>query len=229
MNTITAMLAALPQELLEKVSHRLLYTSIRTKIAMMMRGQEPREMARWHICKPDPLKITNYLCLLRIHKYTVSIPCSENFLHHACQDGNLAMVQLQHKLGADLCAYRGRIFLNACRYGHTEIIRMLMAVLTVDDIRARDNLAFRYACYYGRTEIVRMLMDVLTVDDMRASDNYAFCNACINGHTEIVQMLMQTLTVSDMRAWDGTAFRNAWTNSHTKIVEMLKKVIPPNP
>jgi len=78
-------------------------------------------------------------------------------------------------LGWMTCAQKTiGLFALACFRGHLKIVEFLSHFLTVDDMCANNNEAFRIACHYEHLKIVEFLSPFLTVNDMRAENNEAF-------------------------------------------------------
>jgi len=72
-------------------------------------------------------------------------------LHGAVSAGDLCLVRLLIEHGEII---DDKSFQTACKRGHTEIVRLLLA------LGARENEALRIACRNGHTEIMRLLLDL---------------------------------------------------------------------
>ena len=120
--------------------------------------------------------------------------------------------------GADVTFSYNSALRLAARYGHTEIIKLLMAFDEVD-VTTNDNGALKLAAYCGYTEIIKLLMTRGEVD-ITAEDNCALRVAAQNGHTEIVKLLMARNEI-DVTVENNEALRKAAQNGHTEIVKLL--------
>ena len=152
------------------------------------------------------------------HEHKFIILCSRNNVQELRKWVALRAPIFKNKTILKLC------FQDACKDGRVHIVRLLFRFfLSVDDMRANNNTAFRYACFYGHFVIVELLSRFLTVNDMRAENNYAFRWVCYNGHFKIVKFLSRFLTVDDMRANNNEAFQKAYIHGHIAIVEFLSR------
>lgn len=79
------------------------------------------------------------------------------------------------------------VFLNACIYGHTEVVRLLLADPTINPGH-QDSLSLQYACERGHIEIVKLLLQSGKVNKAANNDG-PFRVALVNKHINIVKIL----------------------------------------
>ncbi len=116
-------------------------------------------------------------------------------------------------------------FYEFCRKGNLDKIKKLN--LNLDDIRSKDNLAFRWASCNGHLEVVKFLINKgLTLQDIRGQNNEAFRMASLYGYLEVVKYLIDKgLTLKDIRSRDNDALRRASRNRHIKVVKYVEETI----
>lgn len=76
--------------------------------------------------------------------------------------------------------------LNACKYGHVEVVRLLLADPRTNP-GARESLSLQWACENGHTEIVKLLLASGKVNP-EAENGYPFRIALRNRHLDIVKL-----------------------------------------
>ena len=83
---------------------------------------------------------------------------------------------------------RYNVLLNACIYGHTEVVRLLLADPTVHP-GDQESLSLQYACEQGHVEIVKLLLQSGKVDK-EVKKGHPLRLALRNKHIEIVKILV---------------------------------------
>jgi ankyrin repeat protein len=106
----------------------------------------------------------------------------------------------------------------AARYGHIEIVKILLADKRADP-SAYNNYAILFASEYGHIEVVKQLLNDKRVDPSE-NNNYAIRLAARNGHTEIVKMLLADKRV-DPSDHNNYVIKLAAQNGHIEIVKIL--------
>ena len=117
-------------------------------------------------------------------------------------------------------------FIEACYFGHTEIISSLLQDRRID-VNKGDTYGktgFIYACY-GRTEIVRLLLKDTRVDVNKGDTNgiTGFIHACADGARRIVTSLLED-SHTDVNKGDSdgvTGFIYACSSGCRDIVSLL--------
>ncbi len=110
---------------------------------------------------------------------------------------------------------------GAASYGHTEIIKELIAAGADVNVKNNDGeTALMSAAIGGRTEVVKIL--IIAKADVNAQDNKgetALIEAAYCGHTEVVKMLLRAGAKHGKTALDCIR-----TLGNKEIIELLKKV-----
>ena len=122
----------------------------------------------------------------------------------------------------------GTFLLYASRYGHTEIVEILIKKgVNVNFKNNERNTALMYASRKGYTKIVEALLTVegVNVNFKNNERNTALMYASRKGYTKIVEALL-TIEGVDVNAKSkyyagGTALMRAIENGHTEIVKAL--------
>ena len=82
----------------------------------------------------------------------------------------------------------------ACRYGHFEIVKLLLNDNRIDINQAKNDGAtpFYIACQEGHVEIVKLLLNDKSVDINKVTNEGTtpFYIACCKGHIEVVKLLL---------------------------------------
>ncbi|KAJ3284904.1 hypothetical protein HDU76_008209, partial [Blyttiomyces sp. JEL0837] len=115
-------------------------------------------------------------------------------------------------------ALNNEAFRYACKNGHVEIVKMLLATGGVN-AAVDNNIAIRHAAMSGDLEIVKLLLEVEGVD-AGALGNKAIISAAKNGHLEVVKLLMKAKGV-DVNADNRMPLRSACKGEHLEIVRLL--------
>lgn len=113
---------------------------------------------------------------------------SENLLITSSQKGNLLMVKVPLKDGADI-HYNSDIALRgACSRGHLKVVQCLVEARA--DIHAKNEEALLLACHEGYLPVVQFLIEKGV--DIHAQNEKALIWACSQGHLHIVKYLVGT-------------------------------------
>ncbi len=122
----------------------------------------------------------------------------DNF-YEFCRKGNLDKIKKLNFTLEDIRSNDALIWAS-CN-GHFEVVKYLINKgLTLEDIRAQDNCAFRMASLYGYLEVVKYLIDNgLTLKDIRSRNNDAFRWASRNRHIELVKYLEETIKILEAK------------------------------
>ena len=137
--------------------------------------------------------------------------------------------------------WRGNEF-DACRLGHTEIVKVLFrdSKVNVENwnmprrtrvSKDRNLTPFLVACRNGHKDVVQLLLDhseskSIDLNVKAAEGTNGFMFACLNGHTDVVQLL---LDYSERQAielngnWEMTSFMCACLGGHQDVVKLLLK------
>lgn len=135
-------------------------------------------------------------------------------------------------------------FLLAAESGHAHVLQYFKewrdpsgSQLTLQDVRARNNLAFSLAASYGHVQVLQFFKEWrdpdgsrLTIQDVRDDSNNALLMAARNGHLNVCQFLKNWgtdptdgsgLTLDDLSTFHNYALRKARNYGHTKVVKFL--------
>jgi ankyrin repeat protein len=118
----------------------------------------------------------------------------------------------------DPSAKNNRVIIIASKYGHHEIVKILLQDPRVDPSDV-DNMAIRIASDNGQINIVKLLLQDSRVDPS-ANDNAAIRCASNNGHINVVKLLLQDSRV-DPSADNNEAIRTSSRYGHYEIVKLL--------
>jgi hypothetical protein len=88
-----------------------------------------------------------------------------------------------------------------------------------EEIRARNDHAFRYACARGQEDVARRLYSLGDID-IHADDDCAIRWACEKNHGDIARWLHYDLG-ANVHAGNEYAFRNACKNGHEALARWL--------
>jgi hypothetical protein len=99
----------------------------------------------------------------------------------------------------------------AARYGHTEIVKLLVSVTNP---KIHNSYILRNAACHGHIEVVKLLLPLSNLE----MNNIALKYATYNGHTEIVKLL---IPVSDPKSYDNIALVWAVERGYTDIIKLL--------
>jgi ankyrin repeat protein len=116
------------------------------------------------------------------------------------------------------------IFYFAISRGHTEIVKLLLAIPAVEaQTYARKNAALRNAASYGNPEVVKLLLAIPAVAaNAHANENEALRNAASYGNPEVVKLLLAIPAVAaNAHANENAALREAASFGHTEVVKLL--------
>ena len=90
-------------------------------------------------------------------------------------------------------ADRGCAFIEACKHGHLEVVKLLLEPSQERSGQrvnpgARQSLGFLMACDFGHTEIVKFLLTDVRVDP--SARPLCLISACKRGYLDIVSILL---------------------------------------
>src|SRR3990172_6985980 len=111
----------------------------------------------------ETLAISTSTLLKKISKVLAKVVKSEKPMVNAILSKNVDVVSVLIKAGYDPTINNNYSIRLAVRYGHTEIVRLLLQDLRVDPA-VDNNYAIRIASSEGHTEIVRLLLQDPRVD-----------------------------------------------------------------
>lgn len=123
----------------------------------------------------------------------------EQLLWEACTDGNLELAKELTKDGTVNVNWIGEDkkdspLHRACRFGHLEIVRVLLAHPKIDVNLGNwgEASAFYLACQEGHLEVVRLLLGDPRVEPTKAGDeeDTPLYIASQNGHVKVVSLLL---------------------------------------
>ena len=179
------------------------------------------------------------------YDYMIDYARRHRRLHYAAEKGHVKLMELLFFTDVDINegdAYDTTPFIEACRFGQTEIMNLMITASNkyCIDLNAFDSLfdfqwkmtGFMYACQGGQTEIVNLMINASrNYDiDLNAREDETkmtgFLVACLEGHTEIVNLM---ITASkdhgiDLNASDGngqTGLMFACKGGFTEIVKLM--------
>jgi ankyrin repeat protein len=112
---------------------------------------------------------------------------------------------------------------NAARYGHVEIIKLLISQgLTIDDLKL-SNSSLTIAAFGGYYNVIELLIsNGLTVQDVRRDNNSALKTAVSNGKLSMIRFLLsQGLTADDLKETEHE-LEIASNRGYTEVVNFLK-------
>lgn len=99
------------------------------------------------------------------------------------------IVQYLLEKGLDPSQQQNIVFINACQYGYTNIVGLLLKCSKVN-VCDRNSIAFRTSCENGHFEIVKLLLEDGRINTSQNIDR-TLSNALVNGYTKIVEMLLK--------------------------------------
>ena len=110
----------------------------------------------------------------------------------------------------------------ACRDGHLEIVRLLLADGRVNPAD-QNNKAIELACNYGRLEIVRLLLADGRVNPAD-QNNKAIEEAFKHGYVEIVRLLLADQRVNPISCFQIAVRRGVhWIREHEPLITLLEQ------
>lgn len=151
-------------------------------------------------------------------------------LHYASQSGQLAHVKLLLDAGADPAVSHAVLqespLMCAAKYGHHEVIRVLLATgrVYVDAVNRQGDTALARAAAEGYESTVRCLLELGAMAGRPGSmGRTPLMNAAIDGHIECVRCLIREgeASVRIKDACGDTALTLASSNTHIAMVRLL--------
>ncbi|KAL8666382.1 MAG: hypothetical protein Q9168_007488 [Polycauliona sp. 1 TL-2023] len=187
----------------------------------VFRAFEPDNFESWKLA-PDPLRYAIERQLLRLVQHLLeqgtdmnSTTC-ENYdpLSAAATTGNLEMVILLRKHGADRCASAAG---NAAWRGFSKIIEFLL------DERTDMNLnpLFYAAIFVDSVPTARMLIAKGAKVDASFHDNTHFEHALGKGHPEMVQLLLSNEVSANIHVHRDALSLAAWSGLEEVVRQLL--------
>lgn len=214
---------------------------------------ELQELIRHHFS--DRLSSRHKKCykdILLVQKYVIAIRADRDILMKAVMSNDIASVQLQIQMNTGMCegllehacmykfneiaeilikkSSREELFegfLIACIYGNAAIVKIMVKVLTLDEIRANNNEGFKRACQYNYPEIVKILFPYLSKRDIQSDCGFIFVQACTYNKKEIVEILLPMVDVRTLCNHNIEGFISACSLGNAEIVKILLGVLPP--
>lgn len=156
-----------------------------------------------------------------LQNYPINLTYNKNqYLKTAVVSGNKAVVDLfLAQPQVSLSDFSGDAFMEACAYGHTDIIRTL---LSRDDFRMQDphiHRALAFAVQHGHFELVKvLLMDGRA--DPAWNYHFAFIHAIANDDVKMAKLLLADprVEVADIKA----TVSKPVLNGDNHVCEMLQ-------
>ena len=115
----------------------------------------------------------------------LSCDSSDKYFITELENGNLNLIKLLHKNGANINIWNGLPFRLACIYGHLEIVKYLNGYNI--DLHAMQELGLRLACEAGNLNIVKYLVEHGC--NIHVLHNSPLLLAFEQGHTDIVNYI----------------------------------------
>lgn len=118
-------------------------------------------------------------------------------------------------------------FVDACREGHLETVRLLLdnPIIDVNTADFGDRTPIFHACAHGHTEIVRLLLRSQRVDVMRCGEEGVtpLHVACARGHADAAAVLLADGRVDpNARDWEGMSpLYYAAEDGSVEVVDVL--------
>lgn len=149
----------------------------------------------------------------------------------SCIHNSLEIMQwLYEKFPRDITA--NRKMLVKCLYissanGYLRVVRWLLDTfkLTSDEIKQKNNLAFRNSCIRGHLEIAQTIHEHahLVQADIRANKCEAFCVSCSRGYLHVAKWIHNEfhLTSDDARAYDDGLFTHSCARGRLQVAQWL--------
>lgn len=127
---------------------------------------------------------------------------------------------------AEASSDENRAMILACRSGHPEVVKLLLAFGRFDPT-ANENKAIQVAARHGHAAVLALLLQHPKVDPS-ARRNRAIRKSSKYGHAECVRILLADKRV-DPSASNNAAIRSASERGHAQVAELLltdKRVDP---
>lgn len=115
---------------------------------------------------------------------------NNDLLLKSLKRGNIELVKKLIPL-SDLNAYGHLFLIGAAKYGHTDIVKLLLSVSNLES----NSKALRVAAEYGHIECVKLL---IPVSDPKAYNSWPMITAVLNGHTECIKCLIPVSNCQDV-------------------------------
>jgi hypothetical protein len=136
-------------------------------------------------------------------------------LRYACESGNLNEVKRLLSTNIDPSCYNNSVFISSCKYGHIDIVKLLLTDDRVDPA-SENNEGFVIACENNRVDIVNLLLN-----DSRITPNYlGFIKACTFGHMDTFSLLCSHPRI-DITEQINKGVLASLSNGHTEISKIL--------
>jgi ankyrin repeat protein len=161
-------------------------------------------------------------------------------LTHAARKGHAEICQMLLDKGAEvnqrsegnyyLSSERTSPLINACRYGHSKVVNVLLAVGGIDvNYRKGDGATGLIAsCRMGHSKVVELLLAAGGIRVNQANDEEVtpLYIASQGGHSKVVELLLAVDGIQVNKATDeeATPLYIACQNGHLKVVKMLLAV-----
>lgn len=123
---------------------------------------------------------------------------------------------------ANISARSGQAFVEACRAGRTEVVRLLLTLPEVDPT-TRDNLGFICACLGTHIEVIKLLLSDPRIDP-GAQENSAFASACSYREKEVMSLLLSDLRVQVSPERRSLALRCIGENSESSLTDLNRHI-----
>ena len=144
----------------------------------------------------------------------------------AVSNGNLEIVKLLLKFGANPSYQNNRAIKLASQDGYWRIVEILMRDRRVDP-SDNGNIAIALASHNGHLAVIERLLQETRVDPT-AFNNYAIKYASMYGHLAVVKRLLEDERVQQSVNFVddiSEAIENASINGHLAIVKLLENAI----
>lgn len=140
-------------------------------------------------------------------------------LVRACRDGSYDDVcRLLETPGVDPSVNGSVALAKACKYGHIDVVQLLLADGRADPAGVACPLS--YACYSGHIDVVKaMLADPRT--NPSEDDNCPLRWAGMSNHTNVVEALLADPRVNVIDVWDNGALLAACMHDAMDAFQML--------
>lgn len=133
----------------------------------------------------------------------------------ACQNGYDKIVEFILSNQQFDTAFINKAFREACKYGHIDTVRLLLADSRVNPV-AQCNYAIRLACLSGHSEVVKLLLKYPQVNP-GDSHNMSIYWASENGYIDVVRLLLDDPRVNP-NGGDGIKIKNNVNDEYAEIV-----------
>jgi len=149
-------------------------------------------------------------------------PCGYGLFKISCINGNADMVKML--LSYDIADNESG-FMKACRYGHTEVVKLLVNIVDINNVDMYGDTALIQACKFGHTDIVKLLLEAGANINHKNNEGYTgFIASCAwNERTsDTIQLLIDRGANLYHRNNKGhTGFVAACTNYMDTVVNIL--------